>query len=236
VGLLVGGLLVPSMAEATDLFWPFAFTDRFPANSQHLGFVPGYKLALGVFVVPGDAPVVTVTARNLDSEVAYEITSEDIGVIKAGLYQVIPMPDFDPDLHAGVWEIEAVDSDGESVFAFTHDLNEPFPMPYPRAVEIWDPWSPTPTVTWAPAGLKEADVQDCYKVRYRLRLLTSIKNQIFETSDMDTYSYTFPEGVVPDDPTGLYVRIETRCYSDENHPVPLENRSEVFRPLVDDTD
>jgi len=90
---------LPANADVSILY-PAVFVDRFPGNSQHLGFDKGNLLALGAFVI-SDTPISSVTATNLSSGLVLNATAADAGPIFSALYQVLPLPPFNAEEHLG---------------------------------------------------------------------------------------------------------------------------------------
>ncbi|MBW2258228.1 MAG: hypothetical protein JRI25_27020 [Deltaproteobacteria bacterium] len=239
-GLAVAGLmLVAEPASAMEVYYPFVFQDTFPGSAQHLGFWKGDRLAVGAAsVVPGEHAVVRAVARNLDTGVELELSSKSLGTIYTGLYQTLPMPPFDPELHTGVWELEFENSIGEVVVAQTHELNMTEPMGFARDVQASMNEDGSVDISWSMYKHQQIP-EDCW-MRYRVRLLNSSDCQFFAEYVPDTFITIAAEDLVPgptfpEECLGLdtWARIEQVC-SDINDPsVAHEMRSNTFRPLED---
>jgi hypothetical protein len=226
---------IPANADVSILI-PSVFVDRFPGNSQHLGFDKGNLLAVFALITSDD-PLIEVTARNRRSGLVLYPTALEIGGIFSGLYQVFPLPPFNPDKHLGEWEIAVFDGDGnELATAVTHNLDKEAIMPYVKEIIAYgDPFAPT--VTWREP--KEKFIPEWCVLQHRLRLLTSSDDQFYRSSIInDPLSHTIPEGLITEENFyDTWVRIEFSCL-DENdlpvsEPVSTELKSETFRPLSD---
>lgn len=225
---------IPANAEIS-ISSPSAFVNRFPGNSQHLGFDKGNLLALFAFIT-SDAPLMEVTATNLASGLVLYPTALEIGGIFSSLYQVFPLPPFNPDQHLGIWEFKAEDEGGNVASAWTHDLDKEAIMPYVKGIIAYgDPF--TPTVTWREP--KEKFIPEWCVLQYRLRLLTSSDDQFYRSSIITgPLSHTIPEGVITDENFyDTWVRIEFLCLDEadiaEPEPDSIELKSDTFRPLSD---
>jgi hypothetical protein len=221
------------------VFYPFAFKDRFPGSSQHLGFQKGELLMVGAFIQPDDNPITEVTATNLSSGLELYLFSPNIGTILSGAYFPVPLPPFNMDYHLGIWEIRVEDEEGNVVHAQTHDLDKTETMPYVKDIQAsGDPLAPT--ISWrAP---KQKDVPEWCEVHYRVRLLKYADDQFYASSPTTATFIEIPAGfLAPEDIIDTYVRIECRgidfneweYFQPPYYPHPLEIRSETFRPLID---
>ncbi|UCE73010.1 MAG: hypothetical protein JSV56_08195, partial [Methanomassiliicoccales archaeon] len=73
------------------------------------------------------------------------------------------------------------------------------------------------------------------KLRYHVRLLKNIHSQLYRSKKIyDDTKHKIPEGVLkPEDIPDTYIRIECQCVDpdDKKYAVPVELRSDTFRPL-----
>ena len=209
--------------------YPFAFKDRFQAGAQQLGFPEGNVLQLGCFIEPADSPIKEVIIKNLDTGLILTATPANPGnIMPGGLYQVQPMPPFNPEKHMGVWEIRVKDEKGNEATAKTHKMDIKGEMPYVEGLKAsGDPLAPV--ITWSPPKNLPEGIQ----VKYRIRLLTDGNNQFFRSGDIFDTTYEIPQGQIKsDDLSNIYIRIECRGLDKNDfHSVPLEFQSDTFMPL-----
>ena len=220
-------LLCPNDSFALQVVGQFAFSDRFPGTAKHLDFVTGTSLGVGAFVTPtSGVPVTESTATNLSTGVQLNLVSASLPVLP-GLYQVLPAPEFDADLHLGVWEIRVKDSAGTEVVVTTAPIDHREAIPYvKRLAATGDPLAPS--ITWdAP---KAQDIPTSCTMGYRVRLLFERTRQIYISPNLTTTSFVVPPGVIrAEDVDELRVRMEALC----NEPGGTDSRSNTFRPLQD---
>jgi hypothetical protein len=218
-------------ADKIIIQFPFAFKDRFQAGSQHLGFPEGTVLQVGGIIKPAGSPIQEVTVKNLDTGLVLTATSQNVGTIWSGLYQVYPMPPFDPSKHMGVWEIRVKDEKGNEVAAKTHKLNIIGEMPYVEDLKAsGNPLAPT--IMWT--ALNEKDIPQGCAVRYQVRLLKGDSDQFYKSKALTDTTLQIPEGTIkPEDLSKIYIRVDTQGYdkNDKEHPLPLELKSQTFKPL-----
>ena len=189
-------------------------------------------LHLGVMVAPGDIPITEVTTKNLDTGLDLKLTQIDLGPIFTNLlYEAIPCLPFDPSKHKGVWEIKVKDEKENEAVANTHRLDKVGKMPYVGNIKAsGNPLAPM--ITWS---APEKDYPPECKIDYRVRLLKDAHNQFYRSKKpIYDLKHQLPEGILKSEniPT-TYIRIECRCSDpdDKDHPVPIELKSETFRPL-----
>ena len=218
-------LLSPTNAFALSVVGQFAFSQRFPGSAQHLGFPKGITLGVGAFVTPTPGvPVTECTATNLSSGVQLNLGSANIGIL-AGLYQAVPAPEFDADIHLGVWDIRCTDSDGTVVVVTTAPIDHPEPIPFvKRLTATGDPLAPS--IAWD--GIEAEDRPASCTMAYRVRLLIAATRQLFISSNLTTTSFVIPPSVIhAEDLDEIWVRIEALC----NDTGGTDSRSNAFRPL-----
>jgi hypothetical protein len=217
-------------ADEITIKFPFAFMDRFPDGTQQLGFPEGDVFQVGCFIKPADSPIKEVTVKNLDTGLALKATPVIVGDIFSGLYQVDPMPAFDPNKHMGVWEIRVKDEKGNEAVAKTHKMDMKGKMPYLEGLKAsGNPLAPT--LTWSAPN--EKDIPQGANVRYQVRLLKDNNNQLYRSSTFET-NFQIPEGVIKsEDLSKIYVRVGCQGWdkNDSEHPFPLELNSQTFMPL-----
>lgn len=225
--------VVTSNAHAITIKAAFVFVDRFPDEAKQLGFTPGNVVQLGAFVTPGDSPITEATAKNLDTGLVLKLTSRQVGTIYTdNLFLYWPFPLFDPSKHKGVWEIKVKDENGNEAVAKTHRLNKVGEMPY--VGNITASGNPlAPMITWT--APKQEEIPEKCKIGYMVRLIKDVDNQFYRSKKI-TYELQeqIPEGLLkPENIPDTYVRIECQCLDtdDMDHPVPVELKSETFRPL-----
>jgi len=225
--------LVTSNAYAITIKMAFVFVDRFPDEAEPLGFTPGNVVQLGAFVTPGDSPIAAVTAKNLDTGLVLNLTSRQVGTIYTDiLFLYYPFPPLDPSTHKGVWEIRVKDEKGNEAVAKTHRLDKVGEMPYVGNIRAsGNPLAPM--ITWT--APKQEEIPEKCKIGYMVRLLKDVDNQFYRSKKI-TYELQeqIPEGLLkPENIADTYVRIECQCLDtdDMDHPVPVELKSETFRPL-----
>jgi hypothetical protein len=231
LAIVVG--LVSSKAHAITIDAAFAFVDRFPDEAEQLGFTPGNVVQLGAVVTPGDSPITEATARNLDTGLVVKLTPEQADTIYPHiLFLYWPPPALDPPTHKGTWEIEVRDEKGNEVIARTHKLDKVGAMPYVANIKAsGDPLAPM--ITWT--APKQEEIPKKCRVGYMVYLLKDVDNQLYRSKAL-TYGLKkqIPEGVLkPGDVLDTYIKIECQCLDrdDMDHPVPIELKSETFRPL-----
>lgn len=221
--------------------YPFAFFDRFPGNAYHLGFKkgPGVGFQVGAMVYPGDAPLTSVTASNLNTGVKVEMESVSLP-IKPGMWSY--SAPWSPEDHRGIWEIMAKDEAGNEATVETHELDMDAVMPFVKEMRAsGDPLAPT--ISWRPPKDKDMeDIPEECRLSYVVRLLKAADNQFWQSGGTTSLSVTIPEGVLEtEDLFDTWVRIEFRCFDERDYGdftppywvLPLELRSETFRPLYD---
>jgi len=236
-------VIVLALATATtyaiSVKYPFVYINRFPDEGESLGFGKGNLLSLGAFVIPGDFPVTEVTAKNLDTGLILRLTTltgvDKIYKGKMTLYHTYEsggkFPPFDPSKHLGVWEIRAKDEKGNEVAAKTHRLDKVGEMPFVGDIKAsGNPLAPT--ISWS--APKEGGYPPECKIRYAVRLLKDIDSQLYRSKYTDDTKHQIPEGVLKsEDIPGTYIRVECQCVDpdDKEYAVPVELRSDTFRPL-----
>jgi hypothetical protein len=218
--LVIALTMVSPCAYAMKIKYAFVFVDRFPDEAGPIGFTTGNVVQVGAMVVPGDIPITEVTAKNLDTGLVLKLTQINVGTIyKNLLYEFTPFPPLDSSKHLGVWEIRVKDEKGNETVAKTHRLDKVGEMPYVRNIKAsGNPLAPM--ITWTAPDEKDYPAE-C-KIKYKVRLLKTNRSQLI------------PEGFLkPEDIPDTYVRIETQCWDtdDKDQPVPVELKSETFRPL-----
>jgi len=218
-------------ADEITIKFPYAFMDRFPDGTQQLGFPEGDVLQVGCLISPADSPIKEITIKNLDTGLVLKATPVIVGDIFSGLYQVDPMPAFDPNKHMGVWKIRVKDGKGNEVTAKTHKLDIKGEMPYLEGLKAsGNPLAPT--ITWSAPN--EKDIPQGATVRYSVRLLTDVNHQIYRSRESALTIHHIPEGVIKsEDLSKIYVRVECQGWdkNDKEHPLPLELTSQTFMPL-----
>jgi len=235
-------VLTAGLAAAKEMSTkiPFAFVEQFPEIVDQLGLKSGRRLSIGVFVIHGESPVKSVTVRNLESGVTLEVpavesisglfSTEDSPPI---LYNVAPMPLFDPEKHMGVWEIVVTDEAGNTVVDKTHNLDKADELPFVSDLSVsGDPLSPT--VTWREPD--QESIPTWCKKEYRLRLFKNVDSQLHRSKPLSEGMYEVPEGILKEeDIADTYVRVEFSCFDsdDTEHSAPLESRSETLELLQD---
>jgi len=225
--------LITSSAYGIEIKYAYVFVDRFPEGSDKLGFIPGNILQVGATVKPGDFAITEATARNLDTELVLDLASRELGSAFTNLeLNNWPFPPVDPDKHKGVWEIRIKDEKGNEAVAKTHRLDKVGPFPYVENIKASGNQL-APLITWdAP---KKEDIPAGCEIKYRVRFLKNNENQFYKSKKLLTDTQEqIPEGFLkPEDIADTYVRIESQCWDtdDKEHPVPVELKSETFRPL-----
>ena len=235
-------MLGPLLANAQPTInWPFAFSDWFPNKARHAGFTTGIKLTLGADIIPSDGcTITTATATNRISGKIYNLTYTPIPAFAQNNWQVVPVPQLDPEIHLGDWKIyveEYCPSDDlyYDADAWTPVLHAEEVMPCVRGLRASvDPENPlTPTIKWKrPSDNRIPDFCNPTKLRNNLRLLTDPNDQFHRSPHCfdPECSYIIPEGLLTPELIPLtWVRIEFRCYDNDG----LELRSNTFKHLQD---
>ena len=236
--LVVVMTLITPGAYAIEIKFAFVFVDRFPEESGKLGFIPGNVLQVGATVKPGDFAIMEATARNLDTGLVLDLAPRQLGAAFTNLeFLHWPFPPVDPDKHKGVWEIRFRDEKGNEAVAKTHRLDKVGPLPYVGNLKASGNQL-APLISWD-APMKEEIPAGC-ETKYRVRLLKNNGDQFYRSKKLlsDTKEQ-IPEGFLkPEDISDTYVRIESQCWDadDKDHPVPVELKSETFRPLQEALD
>jgi hypothetical protein len=158
----------PLLADEFIISTPFAFQERFPGGMEQIGFPEGNFLQVGCFIKPAGASIKEITVRNINTGLVLKASPVNPGDAFSGLYQVFPMPVFDPEKHVGVWEVRVKDQAGDEKTEKTHELEIKGILPFVKGVKAsGEPLSPT--ITWhAPA---ENALPQGVKIRYQVRLL-----------------------------------------------------------------
>jgi len=235
VYLVLALVLLATNSHATNIKFAFVFIDRFPEESRQLGFTPGVVVQVGAIVKVGDSPIVDATATNMDTGLVLNLASRNIGSIyKNVLLLHNPFPPFDPKKHLGTWEINVKDAKGKEAAAKTHRLDKAATLPYVENIQASGN-SLAPMITWN--ALDPALYPSECKIKYKVRLLKSNLKQFYATKKGTSEAKDqIPEGILkPEDIEDTYVRIETQCWDtdDTDQPVPVELKSETFRPLAE---
>ncbi len=231
--LIIALAMVSPCAYAMKIKYAFVFVDRFPDEAGPIGFTTGNVVQVGAMVVPGDIPITEVTAKNLDTGLVLKLTQINVGTIyKNLLYEFTPFPPLDSSKHVGVWEIRVKDEKGNETVAKTHRLDKVGEMPYVRNIKAsGNPLAPM--ITWTAPDKKDYPAE-C-KIKYKVRLLKTNRSQFYKSKKgLSDTKEQIPEGFLkPEDIPDTYVRIETQCWDtdDKDQPVPVELKSETFRPL-----
>jgi len=221
--------------QAAKIKFAFVFIDRFPEASAKLGFEPGFVVQVGAIVKAGDSPIIDATATNLDTGLVLKLASRNIGSIYKNLvFLHNPFPPFDPGKHLGTWQVKIEDEKGNESVANTHRLDKSDPLPYVENIKAsGDPLAPV--ITWQVPDQSQYP-SEC-KLKFKVRLLKSNVEQFYATKKGTTEPRDqIPAGFLKeDDIADTYVRIETQCWdtADVDQPVPVELKSETFRPLAE---
>ena len=231
--LVIALAMIAPNTYATTIKFAFVFADRFPDEAGPLGFTTGNVVQVGAMVKAGDSPITKATATNLDTGLVLNLSSRKIGTIyKDLLFLHRPFPPFDPNKHKGVWEIRVKDEKGNEAVAKTHRLDKVGKMPYVRNIKASGN-TLAPMITWTAPDEKDYPAE-C-KIKYRVRLLKRVDSQFYKSKKgLSDTKEQIPEGFLkPEDIPDTYVRIETQCWDtdDTDQPVPVELKSETFRPL-----
>lgn len=220
----------PLLADEFIISTPFAFQERFPGGLEQIGFSEGNFLQVGCFIKPAGAPIKEITAKNLDTGLVLKASPVNPGDAFSGLYQVFPMPVFDPEKHLGVWEIRVKDQAGNEMTEKTHKLDMKGKMPFVEGVKATgEPLSPT--ITWNAPGENEMPMG--VKIRYQVRLLMA-GNQFYRSSGTTLTAQAIPEGIIKaEDLPKIYVRVQCQGWdqNDHQHFLPLELQSSTILPL-----
>ena len=220
-----------SEEDKIDIKLSWAFMNRFQPGSQQLGFPEGNVFAAGCIVKPAGSPIKEVTVKNLDSGLVLTAPPVNVGKIWSGLYELDPMPPFDPGKHMGVWEIRVIDEKGNEATAKTARLSMQGQMPYLKGLKAsGNPLAPI--ISWSAPD--EKDLPQGAAVRYRVRLLKNSENQFYRSKIIPDTSHQIPEGTIKDeDLSKIYVRVECQGWDKNNkeHPLPLNLLSHTFMTL-----
>ena len=167
----------------------------------------------------------------MDTGLVLKAKALNVGSIWSGLYEVSPMPPFDPGKHPGTWELQVTNEKGDVVSAKTHNLNLKGQMPYVKNVKAsGNPLAPV--ITWAAPD--EKNIPKGAKVKYRVRLLKNNRAQFYKSKLASETSCQIPEGKIkPEELSQIYIRIECQGWgaSDKEHSLPFELRSNTILPL-----
>ena len=230
--LVIALAMVNPCVYAMKIKYGYIFVDRFPAEVESLGFPTGNLVQIGVFITPGDSSITEVTAKNLDTGLDLKLIKHEVGSIYTDLlYDNMPYPPIDPSKHKGVWEIKSRDEKGNEAVAKTHRLDKVGKMPYVKNIKAsGNPLAPM--ITWS---APQKDYPPECKIRYQVRLLKTIHSQLYKSKKvLSEPKEQIPEGFLKsEDIPDAFVRIECQCWdtADKDQPVPMELRSETFRPL-----
>ena len=123
---------------------------------------------------------------------------------------------------------------GNETVANTHRLDKKDTLPYVTNIKAsGNPLAPV--ITWS--AIDKGQYPSECNLKYKVRLLKSNVDQFYVTKKGTSETRDqIPEGILqPDDIADTYVRIETQCWDtdDVDQPVPVELKSETFRPLKD---
>jgi len=209
----------------------WAFMNRFQPGSQQIGFPEGNVLQVGCLVKPAGSPITEVTVKNLDTGLVLTAPPVNVGKIWSGLYELNPLPPFDPTKHMGVWEIRVKDEKGNEATAKTHKLDMKGEMPYLEGLKASG--NPNaPLISWSAPN--EKDIPQGAGVRYRVRLLKDMNNQFYKSKIITDTTHQIPEGTIKsEDLSKIYVRVECQGWdkNDKEHPLPLDLQSQTFMTL-----
>lgn len=224
--------MVNPCVYAIEIKYAFVFADRYPDEAEPLGFCKGNVVQVGAVIKPGDTPITEATAKNLDTGLVLKLAPRQHGPIHTNLFLHRPFPPLDPSKHLGVWEIRVKDEKGNEAVAKTHRLDKVGEIPYVRNIKAsGNPLAPM--ITWD--ALVEKDYPAECKIKYKVRLLKAADNQFYMSKKplSDTKEQISEGFLKSEDIPNTYVRIETQCWDtdDKDHPVPIELKSETFRPL-----
>ena len=226
--------MVTHALSADFIIYPYAFKDRFPPGSQQLGFPEGDVLKVGCSIRPAGSPIKEVTMKNLDTGLILKATPVNVGLIFSGLYNVDPVPPFDPSKHMGVWEIRVKDEKGNEVTAKTHKLDIKAKMPYLEGLKAsGNPIAPT--IAWSPPD--EKDIPRGVKVQfYRVYLLKDRNNHLYISGFIPGVltEHPIPEGIIKsEDLSKIYVKVGCHGWdkNEDENIIPLELQSQTFIPL-----
>jgi hypothetical protein len=209
----------------------WAFMNRFQPGSQRIGFPEGNVLQVGCLIEPAGSPITEVTVKNLDTGLVLTATSLNVGNIWSGLYELSPLPPFDPIKHIGVWEIRVKDEKGNEAKVKTNKLDMIGEMPYLEGLKAsGNPHAPL--ISWSAPN--EKDIPQGAEVRYRVRLLKDMNNQFYKSDIIADTSHQIPEGIIKsEDLSKIYVRVECQGWDkiDKEYPLPLDLMSQTIIPL-----
>ena len=209
----------------------WAFMNRFQAGSQQLGFPEGNVLQVGCIIKQAGSLIKEVTVKNLDTGLVLTAPPVNVGKIWSGLYELNPLPPFDPTKHMGVWEIRVKDEKGNEATAKTHKLDMKGEMPYLEGLKASGN-SLAPMISWSAPN--EKDIPQGAGVRYRVRLLKDMNNQFYKSKIITDTTHQIPEGTIKsEDLSKIYVRVECQGWdkNDKEHPLPLDLQSQTFMTL-----
>ncbi|MHA2066324.1 MAG: FIMAH domain-containing protein [Candidatus Thorarchaeota archaeon] len=201
----------------------FVFTDNYGPND-----VPGFPSETWRFVIGCSIEIddgseftdLTVTAVQTETGEAYSLSYFDLGQIYRGLFLSDTM---DYAGQTGTYEITAIDGEGDSATALTHNLDKPKQMPVAENI-VFSDLSPTPVITWDPVIIG-GDL-----VMYRVVLQYSPFNHFYMSGFLADSMYEVPEGVLEAGRT-VIIRIASWHLDYELEPEPAwqgENRGNAF--------
>ena len=149
----------------------------------------------------------------------------------SGLYMVDPMPPFNPSKHLGVWEFQIQDEKGNEAVAKTHKLDDFGELPYVKGIKATGkPLSPL--ISWS--AIDETIIPKNIYIRYQVRLVKDIKNQLHKSEQITETKYQIPKDLIKtEDLSKIYIRVDTLGYdkTDSEHSVPFEVSSRSLMPL-----
>lgn len=220
----------PLLADEFIISTPFAFQERFPGGIEQIGFSEGNFLQVGCFIKPAGAPIKEITVKNLDMGLVLKASPVNPGEAFSGLYQVFPMPVFNPEKHMGVWEITVKDQAGNETTEKTHKLDIKGKMPFVEGVKATGEQL-SPTITWNAPG--ENEMPKGVKIRYQVRLLKE-GNQFYRSGGTTLTAHSVPKDIIKsEDLSKIYVRVQCQGWdqNDKEHFLPLELQSSTILTL-----
>jgi hypothetical protein len=225
-------ILLAVQAGAVEVNMPFLFIDQFDEKAHPLGFPESRVIQLGAHIDTGGIPLSSVTATNLVTGLVLEPSPVDtVNRHPSGIYRVMPLPAFVPGDHLGVWDITAIDVEGNKASVQTHYLDKRERLPYVEGISA-SGHPLAPTIRWRPLDAEE--VPEGCGIRYRVRLFKSIDHPLHRSPPLASPFYKTPRGVIHgDDIPDIYIHIECRCtdLAEPPDPLPLELRSGSFCAL-----